>query len=145
MCLSILGVTVYEKFGQGGYVTIGVTGAFVAVCFATRRYYDSVNERVRKLNQALTEVPTRPEDLNTSEPNPQLPSAVMLVGGYSGLGVHTMLNALKFTPGHFRNLVFVNVSVVDSGNFKGEGAVSNLRKHTEQVLAKYVDPVNRLG
>ena len=145
MCLSILGVTVYEKFSQGGYITIGVTGLVVAICFSTRRYYDSVNERVRKLNQALTDVPTRPEDLNTSEPDPQLPTAVILVGGYSGLGVHTMLNALKFTAGFFRNLVFVSVGVVDSGNFKGEEAVSDLQRHTEEVLAKYVDLANRLG
>jgi hypothetical protein len=69
----------------------------------------------------------------------------VLVGGYSGLGVHTMLNALRFTPNYFKNIVFVSVGVVDSGNFKGEEALAELRQHTEEVLSKYVDLANRLG
>lgn len=145
MCISILLVTIYEKFAEGGYVTIVVTGACVALCFMTRHYYDGVNLKVKKLNDALLQVPTRPEDLNTSDPNPAQPTAIILVGGYSGLGIHTMMNALRFTPGYFKNLVFLSVGVVDSGNFKGEEAMSELKAHTADTLAKYVDLANRLG
>lgn len=145
LCLSILAVTVYEKFLLGGWVTVVVTGALVAVCFATRRYYDNVNRRIRKLNQALTDPHTRPEDFTDAEPNPQLPTAIILVGGYSGLGVHTMLNALRYPPNYFKNLVFVSAGVVDSGNFKGEEAMVELRQHTEDSLARYVDLANRFG
>jgi amino acid transporter len=145
LCVSILGVTVYEKFSEGGYITVGVTGVCVAVCFATRRYYDRVNEKLKKLNEALLTIPTQPGDLNTSEPDPKQPTAIILVGGYSGLGIHTMMNALRFAPGYYKNLVFVSVGVVDSGNFKGEEAMAELRAHTESVLTRYVDLANRLG
>jgi amino acid transporter len=145
LCLSILVVTIRYKLLEGGYVTILVTGAFVATCFATRRYYDGVNRRVRKLNEALCDVPTRPEDLNISEPDPTQPTAIILVGGYSGLGIHTMLNSIRFSPGYYKNIVFLSVGVVDSGNFKGVEAMQELRLHTEETLHKYVDLANRLG
>jgi amino acid transporter len=145
MCVCILGVTVYEKFMEGGYITIGVTGALVAMCFLTRYYYDAINQKIRKLNESLLKIPTRESDLNTNEPNPKEPTAIVLVGGYSGLGIHTMMNALRFTPGYYKNLVFVSVGVVDSGNFKGEEAMQELRGHTEEVLTKYVDLANRMG
>lgn len=145
LCVSILGVTVYEKFSEGGYITVGVTGVCVSICFATRRYYDRVNQKLKKLNEALLTMPTPPGDLNTSEPDPGQPTAIILVGGYSGLGIHTMMNALRFAPSYYKNLVFVSVGVVDSGNFKGEEAMAELRAHTEDVLSRYVDLANRLG
>ena len=145
LCLSILVVTIRYKLLEGGYVTILVTGTLVALCFMTRRYYDGVNRRVRKLNEALIDIPTRPEDLNINEPDPSQPTAIILVGGYSGLGIHTMLNAIRFSPGYYKNLVFVSVGVVDSGNFKGVEAMQELRLHTEETLHKYVDLANRLG
>jgi amino acid transporter len=145
LCLSILAVTIRYKLLEGGYMTIIVTGTLVALCFMTRHYYDGVNRRVRKLNEALIDIPTRPEDLNVREPDPTQPTAIVLVGGYSGLGIHTMLNAIRFSPNYYKNLVFVSVGVVDSGNFKGIEAMEELRLHTEETLHKYVDLANRLG
>ena len=46
---------------------------------------------------------------------------------------------MRFAPGHFKNMVFISVAVVDSGNFKGAAALEDLRSHTEESLAKYVD------
>jgi len=73
------------------------------------------------------------------------PTAVVLVGGYGGLGVHTLLSTVRFAPSHFRNVVFVSVGVVDSGNFKGAAAVEDLKQHTEEHLGRYVDLAHRLG
>jgi amino acid transporter len=145
LCLSILVVTIRYKLLEGGYVTIVVTGAFVGISFATRHYYDGVNRRIRKLNEALSDVPTHPDDLNVNEPDPSQPTAIVLVGGYGGLGIHTMLNCLRSYPGYFKNMVFVSVGVVDSGNFKGIEAMEELRLQTEETLHKYVNLANRLG
>ena len=71
--------------------------------------------------------------------------AVILVGGYSGLGVHTLLNSVRFVPNHFKNMIFISVGVVDSGNFKGAEEVEHLRAFTEASLEKYVDLARRLG
>ena len=147
LCISILVTTVSIKILEGGgaFITIGVTGAIVVICLLTRRYYDGINLKIARLNEALLDVPIQPGLMNVAEPNPQEPTAVILVGGYSGLGIHTMLNAIAFTPNYYRNLAFVSVGVVDSGNFKGEEAMKELRSHTEAALSKYVDLANRLG
>jgi hypothetical protein len=144
MCVAILVVTVWEKFGEGGYLTLIVTSGCVALCFVTRYYYDGVFERVRKLDRQLADLPSIYEP-NTSEPDPELPTAGILVGGYGGLGIHTMFNSIRFAPGHFKNFVFLSVGVVDSGNFKGAEAMEDLKKHTEHTLAQYVDLANRMG
>ena len=144
MCVSILIVTIYEKFRAGGYVTLGVTGVLVILCLATNRYYRRVVARLRRLNETLGNV-AAPEHPTAGPMNPNQPTAAILVGGYSGLGVHTMLNAVRFAPGHFKNMVFLSVAVVDSGNFKGATAVEALRHNTEESLERYADLSRRLG
>ena len=56
-----------------------------------------------------------------------------------------MLSVLRAFPGYFKNLVFISVGVVDSGGFKGEGAIEALRTETESMLRKYVDLARGLG
>ena len=82
---------------------------------------------------------------NCAEPSPDEPTAAILVGGYGGLGVHTLLNALRFGHGHYKNVLFLSTGVIDSGNFKGASAVEDLKRHTEETLAQYVDLGQRLG
>jgi hypothetical protein len=144
MCLSILGVTIYEKFGEGGYVTLLVTGLLVSMCFLTHRYYRGVVVRLKRLNESLGDVTTSGPP-NLAEPDPQQPTAAILVGGYGGLGVHTLLNAVRFGHGNYKNVVFLSAGIVDSGNFKGAGAVEDLQRHTETALGQYVDLARRLG
>ncbi|MBI3467206.1 MAG: APC family permease [Planctomycetes bacterium] len=121
LCISILFVTIVEKFREGAWLTLAVTGFAVALCLCIR------------------DQPT------TADPDPDQPTAVILVGGYGGLGLHTLLNAIRFMPGYFRNMAFISVGVVDSGAFKGARAVDDLRRSTEESLAKYVDLARGLG
>jgi hypothetical protein len=67
------------------------------------------------------------------------------VGGYSGLGVHTLLNAVRFAPGYFKSVIFISVGVVDTGNFKGADAVDGLRDFTEETLKEYITLAQKLG
>ncbi|MES1213248.1 MAG: APC family permease, partial [Singulisphaera sp.] len=53
MCLSILSVTIYEKFDVGGWRTLAVTGLLVGLCFWTRNHYDTVIAKVRRLDETL--------------------------------------------------------------------------------------------
>jgi len=144
MCLSILTVTVIEKFEVGGWRTLAVTGVCVLFCLVIRRYYDGVVVRLQRLS-SLLEVVTPSGMPTAGEPDPKEAVAAVLVGGYTGLGVHTFFNAIRFGPGQFKGTVFLSVGVVDSGNFKGTGAVEDLRLHTIESLDKYVDHARRLG
>jgi amino acid transporter len=144
LCVSILSVTVVLKFREGGWITLAVTGVCIVAAFSIHRYYRRVGEKLKVLDEMLEALPAAGE-ANQAEPDPTQPTAVILVGGYTGLGVHTMLNVVRFIPNHFRNFVFVSVGVVDSGNFKGSGAVEDLEKHTKESLQRYVDLARRLG
>jgi amino acid transporter len=145
LCVSILVLTVCEKFNEGGWRTVSVTALCVGICFLVHRYYDKVGASVRRLDEMLGQLAATTGKPNLAEPDPHQPAAVILVGGYSGLGIHTMLNAIRFAPDHFKSFVFISVGVIDTGNFKGSGAVEALREYCEGSLHKYIDLGQRLG
>jgi hypothetical protein len=41
-------------------------------------------------------------------------------------------------PGYYKNLIFVSVAVVDSGNFKGSAEMESLESDARENLEKYV-------
>jgi len=147
MCLTILIVTVYEKFLEGGWITLLVTGGFIGLCFLIHKHYTDVQEYVSKLDrEALSfagvavEPGVRPREID-----PRQPTAVLLVGSYSGLGIHTLLKVHRSFPGQFKNVIFVSVGVIDSGSFKGRDELTALKNSVEDQLLKYVDLARRLG
>ena len=144
-CVAILCVTIYEKFFEGGWRTLFVTGALVLLCLITHRYYRGVVARLKHLNESLGTLVTPNRPANIAEPDPAQPTAAILGGRYGPGGVHTLLNAIRFSPGYFKNFVFLSVGVVDSGNFKGADAVDELREHTEEALTDYVMLARKLG
>jgi hypothetical protein len=73
------------------------------------------------------------------------PVAVMLVNGFSGLGVHTLLSVQKLFPKQFKAYLFLSVGVIDSASFKGATEIDALKKHTVEDLEKYVALARRLG
>lgn len=143
MCVLILGVTIFEKFFEGGWLTLLVTGGFVALCFWVKRHYRLV---VAKLNELYRELEKLPQHVQGVAPDvdPKQPTAAVLVAGYGGLGIHTLMNLIRVFPGYFKNVVFLSVGVIDSGEFKGEGAVEAVRNRTQRALDKYVDLARRL-
>lgn len=144
MCGSILCVTIAFKFREGAWKTVAVTGALTVVSLLIRRYYGSVRQRLKGLDESLGTIDVKGEP-NLAPPDPDQHTAVILVGGYSGLGVHTLLNSVRFVPNHFKNMIFISVGVVDSGNFKGAEEVEHLRTYTENSLERYVELARRLG
>jgi amino acid transporter len=144
LCGTILTITVHEKFSHGGWVTVLITGVFVLLCFAIKAHYDGVRRGLRKLDEILGSLTTRGAP-NRAPLDPNAPTAVLLVNGFNGLGVHTLLSTLRFFPGLYRQFVFVSVSVVDSGSFKGRDEMDALQRQTEGDLAKYVELARGLG
>ena len=145
LCGSILVVTIYEKFGEGGWVTVVVTATVVAIAFSVKRHYLRVREQLRRLDDTLLNVPLRqhnepPEAIPRDEP-----VAVMLVNGFSGLGVHTVLSVQNLFPRQYKNYVFVSAGVIDSSHVKGVTEIEELKKKTIEDLEQYVDFAHRLG
>ncbi len=145
LCISILVVTVYEKFEEGGWLTVLVTTSLVALAFLVKRHYLRVREQLRRLDDTLLNIPVRQhEEPHTAIPRDE-PVAVMLVSGFSGLGVHTVLSVQNLFPRQYRNYLFVSVGVIDSSHFKGAAELEALKAQTVGDLQKYVDFAHRLG
>jgi hypothetical protein len=126
------------KFHEGAWATLLATGALVAVAFAVKKHYRGVSRQLRHLDaivdsseSAAGQTPSRPL-------YPNAKSAVVLVNGYNGLGLHTVLQIPRMFGDTFRNFIFLSVGVVDAGNFKGEAELNSLRAHTAAEAERYV-------
>jgi len=144
MCATILCITVFEKFGQGGWVTLLVTGTLVVFCSVIHHHYSNVATYLKELDLVLDKMPETDAEV-PPDVDPTKPTAAVLVASYGGLGIHTVLNIFRAFPGHFKNLVFIGVGVTDSGQFKGEQEMKALKTSTRDNLEKYVELSRRLG
>ncbi|PYQ63909.1 MAG: amino acid transporter [Acidobacteria bacterium] len=144
LCVSILCITVIERFTHGGWVTVMLTSLFVLLCFGIHRHYRKSAEGLRQLDDILSTLP-RTGEAKPRSLDPKLPTAVLLVSNYSGFGVHTLLSILRFFPGLYKQFIFLSVAVVDSGRFKGKEEIEDLQHHTEADLAQYVEVARRMG
>jgi hypothetical protein len=156
LCLTILCVVVVEKFADGGWLTLVITGALVAACFYVRAHYRKVVGAIRKLDEELPDpLPeVKPIDepqrsvralgstADIDAPGPKIaankPVAILFVGGYGGLGRHALLTLLRMFPHHFKGVVFCSIAIIDSGNFKGITEVHDLEARTRKELERYV-------
>jgi len=168
LCATILVITILEKFVDGGWLTLLVTAGLVTACFAIKRHYGSVVGALRKLDSDLPSPPeveealalaSEPSDASTPfldhhgmmehhtarDPDPEKPVAILLVGGYSGLGRHSLLTLLRMFPHHFSGVVFLSVAVVDSESFKGADQLAALEARTRQNLLCYERYARSLG
>ncbi|TFH55369.1 MAG: amino acid permease, partial [Candidatus Zixiibacteriota bacterium] len=145
LCATVLVMTTVEKFSEGGWLTVVITSLFVAVCMMIRAHYRGVAARVDKLNQDLSEIPAEPITAPRTQFDSSLATAGVLVAGYGGLGVHTLLNILQTFRGQFSNIVFLSVGVLDSGEMKGSEHIQMLKERTEDSLKRYVELAERLG
>ncbi len=142
----ILVTLIILKFHDGGWVTVLLTGALVAVAFAVRRHYDGVKRQIVRLDEILEaakHTPVAARDL--AAPVGATRTAVVFVNGYNGLGLHTLLGAVRMFGGGFRRFVFVHIGVVDAGNFKGADEIEHLRAHAAAECARYVEFVRQRG
>ncbi|MGE0354059.1 MAG: APC family permease [Gemmatimonadales bacterium] len=147
LCVTILGITVYEKFLSGGWVTVTITLLVIASCLSIRRHYRSAEARVNLLYRDLGELPRNRNGCMAAAagPGPTDRVAAILVENYGGVGIHTVLNVLRMFPDHFKGLVFLSVGVIDSGEFKGTPSVEGLQARTAEMLDRYRELAAGLG
>ncbi|MEP7235600.1 MAG: amino acid transporter, partial [Ignavibacteriota bacterium] len=133
-----------EKFLLGGWITLVVTLGLIFFCFWIKKHYLDVRKSVQKLDEMLANIPL-PEPSAENILLPGAPTAVLLVGGYGGLGVHTLLSIQRLFPKNFKNVIFVSVGVLDSVKMKAGEEVDELMNETTHALSQYVDLARRVG
>src|SRR5512139_496970 len=137
---SILCVTMWMKFPEGGWITLLITGSFVAVSFLVRRHYRKASGHLRRLDDLLLNLPA-PTLAAAQEPmlRRQAPTAAIMVSGYNGLGMHVFFSIVRSFPGTFRNFIFLSAGVVDTSRFKGAAEIENLATNLRDQLRNYVE------
>jgi hypothetical protein len=146
MTVFILITVTVVKFSEGGWITVLITSALIGLCFFIRSYYKDAAKQLLKLDSLIEAAATyTPEMVDSKKKelkpkfDPAAKTAVVFVNGFNGLGLHTALSVVRLFGGAFKNFVFVQVGVVDTGNFKGTEEVENLQKYVDGEVGSYVD------
>jgi hypothetical protein len=71
--------------------------------------------------------------------DPEAPTAVFMVGGSRGGGLHTVLWVQRLFPNHFRNFVFISAKAVDAQSYGGAAQIKELQAGLDRALSFYVD------
>jgi hypothetical protein len=143
LCLTILIITSIEKFALGGWLTFVITAVVIGLCLLTKSHYNKVRGGVRELDELL-DIPIDGK-LNNAPLDPRAMTAIQLVNGYNGFGVHTFLTVIRSFPGLYKNFIFVSVAEVDVGSFKDSNAVACLEGGACDDLKKYAGLARRFG
>ncbi|HLH56048.1 MAG TPA: APC family permease [Verrucomicrobiae bacterium] len=135
------------KFFEGGWITLLVTALLVAAAFLIKQHYNQTSQDLRHLDDLVAAAEVQRANPAAVVPalDPKAKTAVVLVNGFNGLGLHTLFGVLRMFPGVFKNFVFVQVGVVDAGNFKGAAEVENLQRHIQEGNNRYVEYMRLRG
>lgn len=137
------------KFFEGGWITLLVTGILIAASFRVKRHYSRTQKQLFRLDDlvsaaVLDDTPGRPA-VSARPCDPNARTAIFLVNGFNGLGLHTLLAVVRMFPKVYQNFVFLQVGVLDAGTFKGAAEVDNLREHSQREVERYVAYMQRQG
>ena len=143
VCAGILIVTTVEKFGEGGWITLIITGIVIAVGYAIRRHYDAIGTRVGRA-EALYAPPAghfgaRPRLA------PERPTAAFIIGrSRSGL-VHASRKVMELWPGFYKNFLVVSAQPVDVRSYGGEQTCDQLRAKGVKDMEIYMELARQHG
>jgi amino acid transporter len=150
----ILVSVVVLKFFEGGWITLIVTGGLVGVVLLVRRHYVQTQKLLGRLNSLVNVVesvdnPVTPEDIKNPKPevqyNPKSKTAVIMVNGFNGLGLHTLFSVIRLFGDIYKNYIFVEVGIFDAGNFKGVTEVDRLQIAVKADVDRYINYMKKNG
>jgi amino acid transporter len=140
---SILAITTVEKFSDGGFMTLLITGVVIGFCLLNRAHYEKIRRKLRKADEAL------PAEYATSTTPPVMdfkePTAVFVVGSNRWGGVYALDWVRREFPGHFRNFVFMSARTVDAKCYSGPDELELEQKQAEGTLGFFVTYCNNRG
>jgi amino acid transporter len=143
----ILAAVVVLKFRQGGWITLLITGSLVGIALLVKRFYKRTQRRLARLDALMATAAdsgplasdghgARTRKAPAFQPDKR--TAVILVSGFNGTGLHTLLNVRKLFGEMFANWFFLRVGVVDADRFKGAEEIEGLRAQVAGDLERYV-------
>jgi len=145
MTTWILAFTLAMKLKEGGWATMLMTGGFIAACLLIKQHYREIQVQLKTLDDLQSSLKFRSKNRKNIAKVADGSTAVVMVTGYNGLGVHTLFSILKMFPDRFTNVVFVEVGTIDASRFKGVDSIRALEERVKVDLAKYAELARNLG
>ncbi|MEI8085267.1 MAG: APC family permease [Paludibacter sp.] len=150
----ILFTVIIIKFDEGGWITILITGALVGMSVYIKQHYNHIGKEVVRIQTIMnSKMPETIAELNknhsrkasNTEVDYNDMTAVILVNGYSGVGLYSLFKILSKFKDVYQNFVFIQVGIVDSDSFHHEAVVETITENIQQDLSKYVYLIKQLG
>jgi len=150
---SILVVSGMLSLQKAGGIAILMAGSLATFEVMTRRHYQKTQLLLRRLDELVKIAePSGPEAGTITEEtdlkityDPRGKTAVLLVSGFNGLGLHTLFSVIRLFGSSFRNFVFLQVGVLDGQSIKDPSKVSYKMKEVSTELDRYVNYMRRHG
>ncbi len=142
------------KFFEGGWATLLITGTLIVLAILIRRHYQGVMVQLRRLDELAERAESYIQSSAARETgapkgppafDPRAKTAVLLVSGFNGTGLHTLLAIMRLFGPTFKNFVFLEVGQLDVGTFKGPQEVERLQALVQSDLNRYVSLMNKEG
>ncbi len=155
LCLVTLTSFIIIKFGEGGWVTLFITGFLVLFSIWVKSQYTRVNKDLKRLDtllvavensEKLSQITADNEPENNDKFNLKDKTAVLFVSGYNGIGLHSLFGIQKFLGfDTFKNYVFVQIGIVDAANFKGLEEIEKLKSNLQNSTRTYSYLMRKYG
>ena len=150
----ILITVIIIKFDEGGWITVLITGSLVAVATYIKRHYIQIGKEIGRIQKIMnSKMPETIAELNknlarktkVTEVDYSDMTAVILVNGYTGVGLYSLFKILSKFKDVYKNFVFIQVGIVDADSFHQDAVVETITENIQQDLSKYVYLINQLG
>lgn len=141
---GILLVTLVEKFSDGGWVTVLITGAVIIICLFIHKHYAETKIKLREVEKLFAQS-IKAGSCIPKQLDPELPTAIFMVDENRGVGIHTIMWVLRLFPGHFKNLIFLSVGEVDTQSYDNDATIRTMQFKTENTLCYYASFCEQQG
>ena len=154
MSSFILFTVIIIKFGEGGWITLVITGLLAACAIFIKKHYNNIRkeliliqkevmhfipEIIQNLRRKYTEIN---DPINSKRPDK---TVVIMVNGYNGLGLYSLFRIIDSFNYECQHLVFLQVGLLDSKSFRGHDQVEKLRESIVIDLQKYKYITEQIG
>ncbi len=146
VCAGILAITVFEKFYEGGWITLLITSVSIVVGLWVKALYRRLKNALQRSEVKFVDYENIAECVLTHEVvDKYAPTAAIIVDQTFGSGMNCLLEIKKTFPGIFKNFIFVTVGELDSNIFSEEKKWRDMRRKTKSTLRKYRNYCNANG
>ena len=150
MCFLLVSIGIV-KLHKAGWFALLLIGALVAIELLRQRHYRKTFLLLRRLDELVNVAEASGPGASAQDGainvkyDPRGKTAVLLVNGFNGLGLHTLFSVIRLFGSSFTNFVFIQIGVLDASKFKDPEEVFRKKNKVKKELDRYVNYMQRHG